>query len=209
MPVLSPVDLFLGQGLHLYKHLCSEFLRTAHVIEFRRHVIARRHDDAFWNRLKQQVAEDPGTCTRLGIVIYLISRVTGRFAPEALTCWTVDRLPVAASLWVDRYGRRTVLASFPGSKLYLLLQKELETAGVAAKRSLYQALLPRRLPPAITHPVNGETLLARTKRYFRELNYIFFRFRFHLFEGIRYFRELILWWHYRNGLSQGERQQLR
>src|SRR5580704_2134147 len=73
MPVLSPVDLFLGQGLHLYKHLCSEFSRVAHVIEFRRHVIARRHDNAFWNSLKQQVAGEPGTCTRLGIVIHLIS----------------------------------------------------------------------------------------------------------------------------------------
>jgi hypothetical protein len=113
-------------------------------------VIARRHDDAFWNRLKQQVTGDPGTCTRLGIVIHLISRVMGRFAPEALTCWTVDCLPAAARLWVDLYGRRTVLASFPGNKLYLLLQKELEAAGVPAKRSLRQALLPvvcrRQLP---------------------------------------------------------------
>lgn len=201
MPVLSPIDLFLGQGLHLYKHLCSEFSRTAHVIEFRRHVIARRHDDAFWNRLKQQVADEPGTCTRLGIVIHLISCVTGRFAPEALTCWTVDRLPAAASLWVDMYGRRTVLASFPGSKLYLLLQKEVEAAGVSAKRSLYQALLPRRLPPAITHHIAGETLLARIKRYLRELHYVLFRFRFHFVEGIRYLCESILWRQHRNELS--------
>ncbi|WP_263352966.1 nucleotidyltransferase family protein [Acidicapsa acidisoli] len=201
MPVLSPVDLFLGQGLHLYKHLCSEFSRTAHVIEFRRHVVARRHDNAFWNRLRQQVADEQGTCARLGLVVHLISCLTGAFAPEALTCWTVDRLPAAARLWVDMYGRRTVLASFPGSKLYLLLQKELEAAGVPAKRSPYQALLPRRLPPAITHPVAGETLLARIHRYLRELRYISFRFRFHFFEGIRYLCESILWRQYRNELS--------
>jgi hypothetical protein len=201
MPVLSPVDLFLGQGLHLYKHLCSEFSRVAHVIEFRRHVIARRHDDAFWNTLRQQVADEPGTCTQLGIVIHLISCVTGRFAPEALTCWTVDRLPTAASLWVDMYGRRTILASFPGSKLYLLLQKELEASGVPAKRSAYRALLPRRLPPAITQPTAGETLLTRVGRYMRELRYILFRFRFHLFEGIRYLCESILWQQHRNELS--------
>jgi len=201
MPVLSPVDLFLGQGLHLYKHLCSEFSRTAHVIEFRRHVIARRHDDAFWDRLTQQVANEPGTCARLGIAIHLISGVMGPFAPEALTCWTVDRLPAAASLWVDMYGRRTVLASFPGSKLYLLLQKELEAAGVPAKRSSYQALFPRRLPPAITHPISGETPLARVKRYLRELHYVLFRFRFHFLEGIRYLCESILWRQHRNELS--------
>jgi len=201
MPVLSPVDLFLGQGLHLYKHLCSEFSRAAHVIEFRRHVIARRHDDAFWNRLKQQVAGEPGTCVRLGIAIHLISHLMGRFAPEVLTSWTVDRLPAGASLWVEMYGRRTVLASFPGSKLYLLLEKELESAGTPAKRPLRHALLPRRLPPAIAHPIAGETLLARIKRHLRQLRYIFFRLRFHLFEGIRYFCESILWRRYRNRLS--------
>src|SRR5262249_35683119 len=40
MPVLSPVDLLLGQGLHAFKHLCGEFTRAAHLLEFRRHVIA-------------------------------------------------------------------------------------------------------------------------------------------------------------------------
>ena len=41
MPVLSPVDLFLGQGLHVYKHVYSEFSRAAHLLEFRRHVLLR------------------------------------------------------------------------------------------------------------------------------------------------------------------------
>jgi hypothetical protein len=47
MPVLAPVDLFLGQALHLFKHLSSEFTRTAHLIEFRRHVLTRCKDDSF------------------------------------------------------------------------------------------------------------------------------------------------------------------
>jgi hypothetical protein len=40
MPVLSPADLFLGQGMHVFKHICSESSRIAHLLEFRRHVIA-------------------------------------------------------------------------------------------------------------------------------------------------------------------------
>ena len=48
MPVLSPVDLFLGQGLHVYKHVFrEEFSRAAHLLEFRRHVLFRFHDDRF------------------------------------------------------------------------------------------------------------------------------------------------------------------
>src|SRR6202034_4279386 len=52
MPVLSPVDLFLGQGLHAYKHVCSEFSRVAHLLEFRRHVLVRRDDRGFWSQLQ-------------------------------------------------------------------------------------------------------------------------------------------------------------
>ena len=51
-PVLSPADLLLGQGLHLFKHVCSDFSRTAHLLEFRRHVLAHREDDALWHELQ-------------------------------------------------------------------------------------------------------------------------------------------------------------
>jgi hypothetical protein len=202
MPVLSPVDLFLGQALHLYKHMCSEFLRTAHLIEFRRHVIARYGEDAFWAALEQQASSEPGACLRLGAVILLVSHVMGQFAPEALTRWTVDPLPSAAARWVELYGRRTVLASFPGSKLYLLLQEEMELAGLPGKRPLRQALLPRRLPPAITHAFACEGLLSRIKRCYKELHFTYFRLRFHILEGIRYVLASILWRQYRNELSQ-------
>src|SRR6202034_3428911 len=199
--ILSPVDLLLGQGLHLYKHVCSPIARTAHMIEFRRHVVARFGDDAFWAQLQQQVSKAPETCLRLGVVIHLISRTMGQFAPHALSRWTVDDLPANARLWVDLYGRRSTLASFPGSKLYLLLENELESEGLAAKRSLRQALLPRRLPPAIAHAVEGENYYVRLNRSYWQLHFIFFRFRFHLVEGIRYLYELIFWRQYRNELS--------
>jgi hypothetical protein len=202
MPILSAEDLFLSQGLHLCKHICSEFSRTAHVIEFRRHVIARHDDEAFWNRLKRQVAGDKETCIRLGAVIHLITRVMGQFAPAALTCWTVDRLPMAVSRWIDLYGHRTVLASFPGTKLYLLLEKELEAAGLPLKRSVRHALLPRGLPPAIALAVAGEKISARITRYRRQLSFILFRLRFHSVEGIRYLHESILWRQHRNELSR-------
>jgi hypothetical protein len=202
MPILSPVDLFLGQGLHLYKHVSSEFARTAHLIEFRRHVLARFDDDAFWVKLQQRVSNDPEASLRLGVVILLISRTMGRFSPHALSCWTVDHLPAKARLWVDLYGRRTALASFPGSKLYLLLENELESEGFVAKRSLPQALLPRRLPPVIAHSVEGENYYVRLHRYYWQLHFIFFRLHFHLVEGVRYLYELIFWLQYRKELSK-------
>jgi hypothetical protein len=202
MPVLPPVDLFLGQALHFFKHVCLPFWRAAHMIEFRRHVIARHDDVAFWKDLEQQVAGHPQTCIRLGVLILLVTRVMGQFAPKALTSWTVDRVPATAKLWVDLYAHRSVLAASPGSKLYLLLEKELEGAGVAPKRSSWLVLVPRRLPPFIVHAVAGETLAARVNRYSRQLHFIVFRLRFHLLEGMRYLFESILWRQYRNELSQ-------
>lgn len=200
-PVLSPVDLFLGQGLHLFKHVCSELARTAHLIEFRRHVIARYDDLEFWKLLEKKTASDPNARMRLGLVIQLIGHVMGDFAPIALTAWTVDCLPVAAVDWVHYYGRRSVLATFPGTKLYLLLQAALEDAGVPSKRSLRQSLLPRRLPPAIAHGTAHETLWTRLRRNGRQLHFISFRLRFHVVAGLHYLLESARWRNLRNGLA--------
>jgi hypothetical protein len=196
MPVLSPVDLLLGQGMHAYKHICSEFSRTAHLLEFRRHVLLRRDDESFWAELQARAEENPRACLGLGVVTLLITRVMGDFAPAALTGWTVKRLPLAVRLWVKLYGRRVAFGTFPGSKLYLILQRELESAGIQAKRSLRQSLLPRRLPPPVTRPSADETLGVRIRRYRMQLHFILLRLRFHLVEGLRYIWESYRWRQY-------------
>jgi hypothetical protein len=191
--VLSPIDLFLGQGLHAYKHVCSEFSRTAHLLEFRRHVLIRRDDQAFWSELRSTAEGNPRASLGLGVVTLLITHVMGDFAPEALTDWTVECLSPSARLWVERYGRRTVFGGIPGSKLYLLLQKELEAAGVPAKRSLRQILLPVRLPRTVIRAFPNEALAVRFSRYRMQLNFVLLRLRFHIVEGLRYAWESHLW----------------
>ena len=193
MPVLSAVDLLLGQGLHAFKHVCSEFSRAAHLLEFRRHVIARHNDQSFWRELQVTAAGNQRASLGLGIVTLLISEVMGDFAPEALTDWTVRHLPHPARLWVRMYGRRVVFGDLPGSKLYLLLQRELEAEGVPAKRSLRRILLPSRLPPPIIRAFPNETLNMRFARYRMQLKFIFLRLRFHLVEGLRFMWESRRW----------------
>lgn len=202
MPVLSSVDLFLGQGLHVYKHVCSEFSRPAHLLEFRRHVLARRNDNKFWSDLQSLANENPRACLGLGVVTALLTRVMGDFAPEALTNWTVRRLPASARLWVELYGSRVVLGGFPGSKLYLLLQRELEVVGVPARRSLRQALLPSHLPPPIIRAFPNERLSVRLGRYRMQFQFILFRLRFHIREGILYRWESRRWRRLLNRLGQ-------
>jgi hypothetical protein len=196
MPVLSPVDLFIGQGLHAYKHICSEFSRTSHLLEFRRHVLSRRGDDFFWKEVQSRVEENSQASVGLRIVTLLITNIMGDFAPEAFTSWTVPRLPKTARLWVELYGGRVAFGDTPGSKLYLLLQRELESAGVRQRRSLRQALLPSRLPPPVVRGTSGETLRARMGRYRLQIYFVLSRLSFHVVEGLRYFRESYRWRQY-------------
>ena len=193
MPVLAPVDLFLGQALHAYKHVCHEFSRTAHLLEFRRHVLVRDDDHAFWSELRSRASGSPIACMGVGMVTLLIAGVMGDFAPEALTDWTVATLSRPVRLWVERYGRRAVFGDVPGTKLYLLLRNDREAVGVPAKRSLRQILLPVRLPPPVIRAFPNETLSVRLGRYRGQLRFILYRLRFHTVEGLRYAWESRRW----------------
>jgi len=193
VPVLAPVDLFLGQALHLFKHVCSECFRAAHLLELHRHVLARSSDRAFWARVRAKAEPDPQTRLALGIVTLLITEAIGGYAPEALSEWTVRQLPTNVRLWIDHYGSRAALAQFPGSKLYLLLQHELDSAGVPARRSLRRALLPLRLPPAVAPATGNETARTRLLRYRMQIRFLSLRLRFHFVEGLLYLWERLRW----------------
>ena len=193
MPVLSRVDLLTGQGLHAYKHICGEFVRAAHLLEFYRHVLSLRDDDAFWREFECAADRNPRVSLGFGVVILLIARVMGEFAPDVLRSWTVDRLASPVRLWVETYGRRAVLGSYPGTKLYLLLQRELESTGIAAHQSVRRALVPLRLPPPVIRAFPNESLSIRVRRYYMHLQLIAARLRFHVVEGIRIAVESLRW----------------
>jgi hypothetical protein len=193
MPVLSPVDLFLSQGLHVFKDVCSAFLRTAHLLEFYWHVTARHDDEPFWRELRLRAVTDPKASMELGVVTCLISTILGDFAPESFKEWTVHALPRNVRLWIGLYARRTAFGQFPGTKVYLLLQKELELAGIVGRRPIKNLLLPTRLPPLIVRGMTGEKLSTRVLRYRLQVRYIVARLRFHILEGLRYLWESYKW----------------
>jgi hypothetical protein len=190
MPVLSPADQFISQGLHAFKHVCTEFPRASHLLEFRRHVIARAKDAGFWSEVRDLAQCDPNAPMRLGAVILLISGVMGEFAPHELTHWTTDQIPREVALWIELYGKRTVLARFPGSKLYLLLQRELGRACPLPVRPIHRKIVPLYLPLPVVHAAPNETLRVRTSRYRMQLEVILTRAYFHIVQGARCYWEL-------------------
>lgn len=193
MPALAGPDLFLGQARHLFKHICSECWRTAHLLELHRHIASRRHDAEFWHRARATARQDPRSIIALGVTALLIARTISDELPEGLTGWTVDRVPSGVHRWVESHGYDSVFRDIPGSKLYLLLQRELELAGVPRNRSLRRSLLPLRLPPPIALTPANESFAACLQRYRAQFRFIRFRLRFHVVQGVRYVWESFRW----------------
>ena len=191
-PVLHPVDLFLGQGLHVYKHLLHEMGRASHVIEFRRHVIARRNDAAFWRELRAVGELHPSGPLGLGVVIALTTRILGRFAPEALTCWTVDRLPPAIRTWAETCSHHAILLDSP-SKLYLVLLEALAKSGIPQQKSIRRRLAPYAIPSLSVPAKPGENPEAHRRRTWQHLRSLVGRAGFHIVEDVRYLRESRRW----------------
>ena len=207
-PTLSPVEVFLRQGLHAYKDVCSQFFRLALLVEFYRHVLSYRDNDAFWTALRGEANENPRAALALGVVTLLIAQVIGDFAPEALTHWTVDQLPRPARLWVTTYGRRIVLSSFPGSKLYRLLTSEIGAEETATEGSRGRPPVSPRLGPSAKLDSPREAFSARLMRFIRmipyrtQLDLMPNRLRFYSVEAARLAWETHRW---RRLLAQGSR----
>jgi hypothetical protein len=193
MPVLSPVDIFLGQAMHSFKDLCNGFSRASHLLEFHRHVRMRYHDAMFWRELKLHTERDPRSCTAIGLITLLLTSILGRFAPPALTEWTVDQIPPAAWLWVTLYGRRAVLDQPPGTKLHLLLLEALGSTCDPQMNSAKRSLIPSRLPLPIIRTLDAEPLATRIARHRIQARFLVTRVFFHTREGARYLRELTRW----------------
>ena len=194
VPVLPAAELFLGQALHLYKHLSRDLLRCSHLVELYRHLLARSDDFAFWARVETLCAAQPGTAVRLGLALEFVSQLMEpSCVPIAVRPWTLAQVPPAARVWVQRYGARVMTAGFPGTKLHLLLQEAMAHQGAGSTRSIATSLLPRRLPPPISIPAATESRQQALNRQLRQARFILFRLLFHLREGARYLLERRRW----------------
>ncbi|HEX5283612.1 MAG TPA: nucleotidyltransferase family protein [Bryocella sp.] len=193
MPVLSPVDLFIGQAMHASKDIASPFLRASHLLEFYRHVLAQRDNSSFWEKLRQHAREDQRACVAIGVATYLAASVWGSFAPQALTSWTVEQLSPTVRLWLDLYGRTAAIQAPPGNKRYLWLREELAATSISSGTSRKPVLLSFNLPRKVIQATAGETLSTRVARYRVQIRFVVSRVRFHAIEGLRFLIESRRW----------------
>jgi hypothetical protein len=193
LPRLSSVDQFIGQASHILGHLCGPSTRVAWLLEFMRHTRMHFADRQFWNDVSQRIAGKREDEIAVGVASLLASDIFGAEIPGLLESGVVNRLPDGVRLWAELYGRRAILADFPGTKLHLLLREQVYSGDPHWRRQKISALLPQRRAPRIL-PVRrdvGMRQWLRSEIY--QLRYDLFRLRFHVVEGLRYVVEARQW----------------
>lgn len=202
LPALSPAEIIVLQGQHLFKHMCGEYIRACWVLEFWRHICGRRNDAAFWREVECIAAEEPGSAIAIGAALLLASLAYSSCAPVELARWSMDKVPPEVCLWIHLYGLRILLSDTPGSKLYLLLRKELNRDSAAGRSERRRLLLPFHWPQRITRATENESLFGRMRRGWVQIRFAIRRLRFHIWEGFGLAIESFRWQRRSGGLSQ-------
>jgi hypothetical protein len=188
-PALAPADLFIAQAMHL----CSACTRLSWLLEFQHHVGVRFQDQSFWDEVRNLAGTQRQASIAIGLTTLLSAKIFGLEAPPQLEEWTSARLPAGVRLWAEQYGEESILADFPGTKLYLLLQEELRGNHDAWKQTKRSKLLPSQPPPRIVRTSIDDDLWKRIRSEAYQLRFVLFRFRFHVVEGFRYLIEASRW----------------
>jgi hypothetical protein len=182
--------MFIAQAAHLLRHIRSEWTRLSWLLEFRSFVLNRRLDDAFWLSIRDSSSRIPNSRIAIAVGVRLATHALGEFAPDLLTRWLHGEVPASVDLWLKRFGDTVLLAEYPGTKLYLLLNEQLQqNQNAAATRS---RLFPLHQPARVTLATNSspkQRLIATAHQW----RYFLFRLRFHVKETSRYLFESWRW----------------
>jgi hypothetical protein len=192
-PALCESDKFLAQADHILRHLLSEWTRLSWIWEYRTYVVGRRDDDVFWGEVEAR-AILTGCCTdAIRVASRLATNMFGASGVPALDSRVAKLSVRPIDLWVDRYSKDVLLSNFPGSKLYLLLQKNDSDVNLLNPRRLKKLFPLHRPLPIISHSGVKKPSRARWSQVFTELRYCGFRLRFHIVAGLHYLLELPHW----------------
>jgi putative nucleotidyltransferase-like protein len=202
-PCLSKEDMFLSQASHLFRHLRSEWTRASWLLEFRTFVARHADDHALWEAVRQRARHDANAALAVGVALRMSECVFGDAPPEALKSWCYAQLPADVALWIERYGKQVLLTDFPGSKLYLVLERAID--GGITSSQLRQRLFPRRAPQPFMAKTS-RNFIAQVRAIQARSSYFFFRLRFHITAGVHYCIES---WRWKRLRERAQRSDLR
>jgi hypothetical protein len=193
IPAHSDCDKFLGLTLHLFKHLRSEWTRASWVLEYANFIRFHCDNEQLWLEVKRCMTSSPRTKLAIGAVTLLADRHFGSKQLPNILRGAISELPVSVRLWIERYGSNVIFAKFPGTKFYLLLEKSISRKDDVESFKMRGRLFPFHLPPKISVGREDAGLLERLKQLQVEANFVLFRLRFHVTQGIAYMIEASRW----------------
>lgn len=189
-PCLSKEDMFLSQASHLFRHFRGEWTRASWLLEFRTFVARHADDQVLWDAVCQRAGQDANAALAVGVALTMSERIFADAPPDALKSWCCAQLPADVALWIERYGQQVLLTDFPGSKLYLILERAINRGLTSSQ--LRRRLFPRRAPPPfMAKPARN--FIARLSTIQARSFYFFFRLRFHITAGVHYLIESWRW----------------
>jgi Uncharacterised nucleotidyltransferase len=191
-PDLSDCHKFLELTHHLFKHLNSEWTRASSILEYRNYIVFHRNDIALWHEVQRHISSDPKSNLAVGVAVLISDRIFDISPLPPPLVQAVIELPKPVRLWVEWYGNVVLFAHFPGTKLYLLLQRALPGNHLEFCRNSSQ-LLPLRLPHKVTFGAKDEKFISKIKRMLHEIVHLFIRLRFHVKQGLLYMIEVRRW----------------
>lgn len=193
LPVLSDCDRFLSLALHLFKHLKSEWTRASWILEYANFIDFHRDDEGLWSEVETQLAANPEAKIAVGAATLLADQSFSiRHLPVVLDT-AIQELPKSVELWIRQYGSKVLFAKFPGTKLYLLLKGTPLREEDQQFQEGREKLFPFHLPTKIAVGSIDGSFSSRWKRFKIEVNYLFFRLRFHVTQGLSYMIEAFRW----------------
>jgi hypothetical protein len=191
-PVLSECDKFLGQAIHLFKHLNGEWTRASWMLEYANYINFHHKNETLWSEVRQHMLNEPDIKLAVGAATLISEKNFEILSLPNVLKWAIQELPELVGLWIERYGKKIILSEFPGTKLYLLLQGALANNKINWSDGINK-LFPFHRPAKITVGYESARLLLSFKQMQTETSYFLFRLWFHVKHGFVYMIEAVRW----------------
>ena len=143
--------------------------------------------------MQKRVFDNPEAKIAVGVATLTAEKAFGISSLPSVLVWAVHGLPRSVHLWVEHYGDSVLFASFPGTKLYLLLQSALYRNNRAQLNNKLKKLFPLHLPSRVVIDFKDESFFSRLKKRQSEISYLLLRLRFHVSQGLLYMVEAVRW----------------
>jgi len=189
-PTLSDEDLLAFTLIDTFARVLSYWCKLSWLFEISHYLQMRHSDERFWETFYGRIA-DWGKLPEISDFVFLLcANIFGVALPEYVR-YRVSGLNPALALWTRHYGIQWALAKYPGSKLSLLVQREL-----VSDRGTWNRLRRRKLFPFLSDGTAMPSNIATSTKHEqpkRKMSRVVDRIRFHGPATYAYLRELPRW----------------